>query len=61
MRCRPGVDEDEDGKGRRDGVQYNLYDPKLAEKFKPIIKPVTCEKEKCMCQVGFLLPKHRKF
>jgi len=41
--------------------EYNLYDPKLAEKFKPIIKPVTCEKEKCMCQVGFLLPKHRKF
>lgn len=22
MRCRPGVDEDEDGKGRRDGVLF---------------------------------------
>jgi len=37
---------------------YNLYDPELSKKFNPVIKPTTCQKEKCMCQVGFLLDKH---
>jgi len=38
---------------------YNLYDVDFAKKFNPIISPVTCTKNQCMCLMETVMPKHK--
>ena len=37
--------------------RYNIYDPDFTDKFNPVIKPVNCSKELCLCQAEVNLRK----